>query len=54
MRSPITYKLIPTQFAFLQEGNKVRIIQLTKPYQEKEFKDEEEARNYIKNTKKIY
>lgn len=54
MRSPITYKLIPTQYAFFQEGNKVKVTQITKLPEEQEFKDEVEARNYIKNTKKIY
>lgn len=53
MRKPITYKSIPTQYAFFQEGNKVKVKQLTELPKEQEFKSEAEAVDYVKNIKEI-
>lgn len=53
MKSPIIYKQIPTQYAFLvnKEGS-VKVTVVTK-LNDMKFSSEKEARDYIKKLKEI-
>ena len=53
MKSPIVYKMIPTQYGFyVHKDGKLNIIQLSDIPKEMKFKSEAEARKFIKNFKK--
>lgn len=54
MTSPIEYKTIPTQFAFLvHEDGRLQIKMLSPLPAEKKFDSEKEAREFIRELKEI-
>lgn len=53
-QSPIEYKTIPTQYAFLvHEDGTMQIHQVTTPAKEMKFDTPKQAREYIKNLEEI-
>jgi hypothetical protein len=54
MQYPIEYKTIPVQFSFLiSKDGTLKMQPVQQVIQEKKFKNEKEAREYIKNLKEI-
>lgn len=54
VKSPIIYKTIPTQYAFLvNEDGTVNAHQVTKLPEKQQFRDSKQALEYINNIKEI-
>ena len=54
MQYPIEYKTIPVQFAFLvSKDGTIEMKSIPKTHNKLKFKDEKEARKYIKNLKEL-